>query len=285
MSGIGGITVIAAVVIGCCLAISGCAPGSPGSTAAARNTTSASTAARRKVRTIAERGTLAACEERLESKARSITTVAIAGASYTAGGGPNNPQRSWAAVLARMLHWNAVIYGVSGTGYVVRGSHHLGPVRQLLAAEQLRTLAPELVIIQAGHDDIGVRTDIERRQVQRTVQLVRAEVPLAQIALLTVFTAPKTRHLAGYARIDKAIVTAARAADPDVIIMDPLTGHWKFAHRHEGLHPTAAGDVWIARKVAAILRAHGMDPQPRTATTPVVCIRAVGGAPARARTA
>lgn len=228
-------------------------------------------------RTIAEHGTLAACEQRLESQSRSIPTVAIVGASYTAGGGPNNPELSWAAVLARGLHWNAVIYGVSGAGYVDRGSHRLGPVRRLLEAEQLRSLGPALVIIQAGHDDLGVRADTERRQVQRAIQFIHAEAPQAQVALLTVFIAPKTRHLAAYDRIDKVIVGAARAADPDVIIMDPLTGHWKFARHRNGLHPSAAGDAWIARKVAAILRAHGVEPQPRTATTPVVCIRAGSG--------
>ena len=53
-------------------------------------------------------------------------------------------------------------------------------------------------------------------------------------------------------------MAAARAADPGVIIMDPLTGHWKFQHADDGLHPTAAGDAWIAGKVASILRAHGI---------------------------
>jgi hypothetical protein len=40
--------------------------------------------------------------------------------------------------------------------------------------------------------------------------------------------------------------------------MDPLTGHRKFQHADDGLHPTAAGDQWIARKVAWILRADGV---------------------------
>jgi hypothetical protein len=54
-------------------------------------------------------------------------------------------------------------------------------------------------------------------------------------------------------------VRAARTADPDAIIMDPLTGRWSFAHFDgTGLHPTAAGDDQIAQKVGAILRAHGI---------------------------
>ncbi len=57
-------------------------------------------------------------------------------------------------------------------------------------------------------------------------------------------------------------MTAAEAADPQVIIMDPLAGGWTFARAPDGLHPTAAGDAWIAAKVAEILRAHGVRPRP-----------------------
>ena len=57
------------------------------------------------------------------------------------------------------------------------------------------------------------------------------------------------------------IVTAGKTADRRVIIMDPLTGRWKFPREHPGgLHPSAAGDAWIAHKVADILFAHGVRP-------------------------
>lgn len=208
--------------------------------------------------------------------------MAIVGASYTAGVGPDNPELSWAAVLARKLRWSAVIYGVSGAGYVRPGKGDLGPVRRLLKAEGLHRLAPALVIIQAGHDDGSVAGNIERQQVERTVALIRAQSPHARIALLTVFTGPARPVSAKLVRIDKVIVRAARAVDPNVIIMDPLAGDWKYARAHHGLHPTAAGDAWIGRKVATILRAHGIDPQPPAGSTPLVCIRAVGDGTASA---
>ena len=66
-------------------------------------------------------------------------------------------------------------------------------------------------------------------------------------------------------------MTAARDADPDVIVMDPLTGHWKFQHAHDGLHPTAAGDAWIARKVESILHADGVHASPADVTTAIMC--------------
>jgi hypothetical protein len=59
--------------------------------------------------------------------------------------------------------------------------------------------------------------------------------------------------------------------------MDPLTGRWAFPRAiGNGLHPTAGGDQWIARTVAAILREHGVRPASATSTTPVICDVSVG---------
>lgn len=142
---------------------------------------------------------------------------------------------------------------------------------RLLAVERLAELAPSLVIVQAGHNDDGVTAQVERRQVLRTIDLIRMEAPRARIALLTVFSSPSGPVPPALFRTDQAIVTAAREVDPRVIIMDPLTGHWKFQHADEGLHPTAAGDAWIARKVATILRDHGIAASPSTVTGAVIC--------------
>ena len=60
-------------------------------------------------------------------------------------------------------------------------------------------------------------------------------------------------------------MAAARAADPAVIIIDPLAAGWRYAHVRDGLHPTAAGSAWIAGRVAAILREHGVRPAPMSA--------------------
>ncbi len=123
----------------------------------------------------------------------------------------------------------------------------------------MRALQPSLVIVQAGHDDIGVPSALERRRVEQAVDVIRAEAPRAKIVLLTVF--PGRSHRGAY-RTDLAIVAAARAADPAVIIIDPLAAGWRYAHVRDGLHPTAAGSAWIAARVAAILREHGVRPAP-----------------------
>ncbi len=59
---------------------------------------------------------LAVCESRIARQPDRLPTVAIVGASYTAGSGPGDPELSWAVGVARLLRWNAVIEGVPGAG-------------------------------------------------------------------------------------------------------------------------------------------------------------------------
>jgi lysophospholipase L1-like esterase len=201
--------------------------------------------------------------------------VAIVGASYTAGVGPDNPRLSWAVRVAQHMRWNAVIYGVSGAGYV-RSVPDGGPMAEMLQEEDLRHLDPALVIVQAGHDDGGVPPAVERRQVSATVDLIRDAAPKAQIALLTTFVTP-SGATAALRATNQAIVSGGVAADPNVIVMNPLGGQWHYPHvGGRGLHPTAAGDQWIGGKVAAILAAHGIPASTATGRPPVICDLAVG---------
>ncbi|MGH3247255.1 MAG: SGNH/GDSL hydrolase family protein, partial [Trebonia sp.] len=223
---------------------------------------------------------LAVCEARIEREPHRVPTVAIVGASYTAGTGPGNPELSWAVDLARLQHWNAVIYGVPGAGYLRSGAGGRGPMARLLSGEGLRGLGPSLVIVQAGHNDIGMPAALERQRVGAVVDQIRVAAPAARIALLTTFAASMGGSPA-LRRTDRAITAAGATADPGVIVMDPLAGRWKFPRAGDGLHPTAAGDAWIARTVAAVLLARGVRPAPVTSTAPVICDVSVGaGKPA-----
>ena len=208
-----------------------------------------------------EASLLTGCEQQLQPSRRpGVPTVAIVGASFTAGVGAEDPAGSWAVLLARRLHWNAFVYGVPGAGYVHPGVGRKGPVAAEITRVHLGALQPSLVIVQAGHDDMSVPPDLERLRVEQTVAMIRAQAPGAQIALVTVF-AGRTRTPALY-HIDQAIVAGAEAADPEVIIMDPLASGWRFPRARDGLHPSPIGDAWIAGTVAGVLRQHGVRPAP-----------------------
>jgi acyl-CoA thioesterase I len=206
------------------------------------------------------RSGVSACEQELERPQRhDLPRLLVVGASFTAGVG-SGPSRSWAVLLARHLHWDAVVYGVPGAGYVRAGAGRKGPVAAEIARVGLAALKPSLVIVQAGHDDIGVPARLERQRVEQAVALIHAAAPGARIALLTVFTG-RSRPAAAY-QTDRTIVRSARTADPAVIIIDPLAAGWRFPRAPDGLHPTAAGSAWIANQVSAILHTHGIRPAP-----------------------
>ena len=209
-----------------------------------------------------------ACEDRIEqAKPTAVPRLAVVGASFTAGVG-SGPGHSWAVQLASRLRWDAAVYGVPGAGYVRPGTGQGGPVASEIAHVGLGALAPSLIIVQAGHDDIGVPPAVERQRVTQAIDLIRAQAPAARIALLTVFASSRSASPAA-SRTDQAIVAAARAADHSVIIIDPLTGRWSFPRVRDGLHPTAAGSAWIAGQVAAVLDDHGV--RPATGPAPVIC--------------
>jgi lysophospholipase L1-like esterase len=225
---------------------------------------------------------LGACELRLERARNGLPAMAVVGASFTAGTGPGNAALSWAVRLAQTLGWNAVVDGVPGAGYVRAGAGREGPVARLLAREDLRALDPGLVIVQAGHDDSGVPSSLERQRVRQVIAMIRADAPRARIGLLTVF-AGQSGPNAGLSLVNDAIIAAAQAADPHVIVMNPLDGGWRFQRAARGgLHPSAAGDAWIAAKAAAILRAHGVLPAADGhdgASGAVICDSGVGAGP------
>jgi hypothetical protein len=115
-----------------------------------------------------------------------------------AGAGRDDPEQSWAVQLTRELRWNAVVYGVPGTGFARSGPGGPGSMSGLIEAEDLPRLNPALVIVQAGFDDNGVPEAVEASRVRAVTDRIRAAAPNARIALLTTFgyTADGTRRCA-----------------------------------------------------------------------------------------
>ncbi|HWC78566.1 MAG TPA: SGNH/GDSL hydrolase family protein [Pseudonocardiaceae bacterium] len=185
--------------------------------------------------------------------------LAVVGASFSAGTGPGNPDLAWPEELARMLRWRLAVSADPGAGYVSTGDGARGPFARLAEELDLGRIDPSVVIIQGGHDDIGQPLALIHSRVSDLISTVRRDDPRARIGVLTVFATGNTPTDAALA-VDRTIVDAARAADPRVLVFDPLSQHWRFPRSPDHLHPTAEGDHWIATQLAPALRA-GEKPQ------------------------
>jgi lysophospholipase L1-like esterase len=183
--------------------------------------------------------------------------VVVVGASFTAGVGAGEPIHAWPYLLGHLLGWRVVAKGVPGAGYVRPGAGRRGPMRREVAELAFRRLRPAMVILQAGHNDVGEPLSLVRRGVVQTVRAVRRDAPEARLALLTVFVATGLETAADRST-DDTIIAAAKSVDPAAIIMNP--GRWRFPRIADHLHPTPAGHMWIAYRVAEQLLSHGLRP-------------------------
>jgi lysophospholipase L1-like esterase len=184
----------------------------------------------------------------------------VVGASFSEGVGASRPAQGWPYLLAQKLGWDVVVRGVPGAGYVRVGKGGGGPVARELAGIDLARLNPAVVIVQAGHNDIGEPLGLVSQNVAGVVERIQQRAPNAKIALITVFT--RRRPVAQAAPTDQAIVDSARRADPDVTILDPMTQRWTFPVVADHFHPSQAGHSWIANRVMQLLGAVGVQPVP-----------------------
>jgi acyl-CoA thioesterase-1 len=182
--------------------------------------------------------------------------MVVVGGSFTAGVGAARPSLGWPYLLGRLLGWRVLGVGVPGAGYVAAGEGLAGPMRRELADAGLGRHHPGLVILQAGHNDIHAPPAALRRAVVRTVATVRRSWPSAAVVALTVF--PKGPASPRARSTDRVIVQALKASDPSVLVLNPVTGHWRFPTVPDRLHPSPSGHLWIAQRVAAALVAHGL---------------------------
>jgi lysophospholipase L1-like esterase len=179
--------------------------------------------------------------------------LAVVGASFSAGVGAGSRHHAWPEDLGRLLGWRVAVSADPGAGYLNPGNGERGPFSQLAPELDLGHLHPRAIIIQGGHDDIGRSLPVIGERVQRLVAEIHREAPHSLLVVLSVFARGNDPSTAAVAT-DRTIVGAARRADPGVVVVDPLAGHWHFPRVGDHLHPTAAGHRWIARRLAAVLR-------------------------------
>lgn len=153
-----------------------------------------------------------------QSTTKRTPSLAVVGASFSAGEGSGARQAAWPTDFARRMHWRLAVSAEPGAGYVARGDHGCGPFLNLANQLELAQLQPDMVLVQGGYNDIGKPLGLIRRKVISLIDSLRARAPEARIGVLTVFT-PRNR-LSRMARLtNRTIVHAARHAEPNVLVL------------------------------------------------------------------
>jgi acyl-CoA thioesterase-1 len=191
--------------------------------------------------------------------------LAVVGASFTAGYGARQPSEAFPQQLGRLLGWRVSVSADPGAGYLNPGHGHLGPLAALTDRLDLVRLHPAVVLVQSGHNDIGTPLGALAVSVRSLINQIHCEAPQARLGVITVFISGDRPTSAALAT-DRTIVAAARQADPQVMVFDPLAQHWHFPRITDQLHPSPEGHRWIAARIAATLRADAR----RGSRTPVV---------------
>jgi lysophospholipase L1-like esterase len=179
--------------------------------------------------------------------------LAVVGASFSAGVGARNPRDGWPYLLARLGGWRVLVSADSGAGFLNAGAGQRGPLSRLAARIDFARLQPALVIVQGGFNDIGAPVDQITRRVNELINNLHRVDPTARLVILSTFSPNRGATRAGLAT-NRAIIRAAQAAEPPIVIIDPVAEHWSFPRTVDGFHPSPAGHRWIANRIAADLR-------------------------------
>ncbi|MEU6718796.1 SGNH/GDSL hydrolase family protein [Nonomuraea sp. NPDC046802] len=180
---------------------------------------------------------------------RKAPVIMFVGDSFTVGSGPVPRWRTYASLTARLLGWQPVIAGASGTGFVNRG--RVGRTFQQSFEEELAWRpAPDLLVISGGHNDRSGSAEHVGQAAANLLRQARERWPGARIVLVgPIWLDEPPRRVYGVR--DALAQAASREGVP---FLDPLRRRWPpDALLPDGVHPTAAGHerlaAWLAREL------------------------------------
>lgn len=186
-----------------------------------------------------------------------VSRIAVIGDSYTAGSGEGgNGPRSWPELARVSLARDGVeietdIAAEGGAGYGQRGSR--GNVFQDLTAQAV-THNDDLVIFFGSRNDQQVDPQKFPALAAGTFQLVRFAAPTAKVLVigppwLTANPPPAVLKIRDSLR-DQAVAVGA-------LFVDPIAEGWFIGRGdligQDGVHPTDAGHVYMADKIAPLI--------------------------------
>ena len=173
------------------------------------------------------------------------------GDSFTSGwNGAGIGTRGWPVLVAAARGWKVVNLSVPGTGYMNPGWTDQTIGSRLGAAVRQK---PQVVFVAGGHNDSRWSAATTSKAAITLIDRLHAALPDAVVVVIGPIWqngSPPTRCL--------VLRDALRreAARIGAVFIDPLAHHWFAGTSHrfigpDGLHPTDAGHVWLARRILA----------------------------------
>ncbi|WP_158545935.1 SGNH/GDSL hydrolase family protein [Blastococcus sp. TF02A-30] len=177
-------------------------------------------------------------------------SVAVVGDSYAAGVGAT-PTRAWQHYAALELGWFVEsVRAYPGAGYVNRGTYQ--PYEVALALDPLPPTVSQ-VVVQGGFNDIAYEPAQVGAAVTRTLALIHAQAPLAEVTVVGMFdpgpgtfTGSYPNMLANAEAIRQAVVAAGDR------YVDGLPMRYEVGP--DRAHPTATGHAELGHAVAGAIR-------------------------------
>ncbi|MEV4474623.1 SGNH/GDSL hydrolase family protein [Nonomuraea salmonea] len=174
------------------------------------------------------------------------------GDSFAVGSGPVPRWESYASQTARLMGWQPIIAGASGTGFCNAGRAGR-TFRRSYELELAWRPAPDLLVISGGHNDRRWSPDDVRRAATALLAQVRTHWPETRTVMVgPIWLEDPPRRAYG---VRDALAQAAAAGK--VPFLDPMLRTWpREAVLPDGIHPTRAGHERLAAWLAGELKAH-----------------------------
>jgi lysophospholipase L1-like esterase len=192
--------------------------------------------------------------------------VMFLGDSYTMGDRGTPPEHTYASAAARLLGWQVIVAGRSGTGFVTGG--RTAQAFGLLFESQLGWRpAPDLLVVSGGHNDWNKPPRQVAAAAREILERARGRWPETRMALIGPFWGDQSPTPGALAVRD---ALRGLAKELGVPFIDPIAGRWITGDRAQGggnaprfikpdgVHPTLAGHRHLATRLADDIKRLGL---------------------------
>ncbi|WP_245627872.1 SGNH/GDSL hydrolase family protein [Actinomadura oligospora] len=192
--------------------------------------------------------------------------VMFLGDSYTVGEKGTQPETTYAAATARLLGWQVVVGGRSGTGFVNPGSKH-STFSKLFEDQLGWRPAPAMLVVSGGHNDAKFPAAHVSDAARVLLQTAKARWPRTRIILIGPLWGSDHPSAGALAVRDGLRTVAGQLKIPFV---DPLAEKWITGDRErdtgnaprfikpDRTHPTPDGHRYLATRLAQDLARVGL---------------------------